>query len=113
MPWQERTVMSERQEFVAFARQEGANITALCRQFGISRKTASKWLGRAAAGERRFPDRSRRPHTSPHITPPEIEAAVKRLLKIPSLPPPGAVALVLALLAAAARPLRALRGEAR
>jgi len=33
--------------------------------------------------------------------------------EIPSLPPPGAVALVLALLAAAARPLRALRGEAR
>ena len=33
--------------------------------------------------------------------------------QIPSLPPPGAVALVLALLAAAARPLRALRGEAR
>lgn len=33
--------------------------------------------------------------------------------QIPSLPPPGAVALVFALLAAAARPLRALRGEAR
>ena len=33
--------------------------------------------------------------------------------EIPSLPPPGAVALALALLAAAARPLRALRGDAR
>ena len=33
--------------------------------------------------------------------------------EIPSLPPPGAVALVLALLATAVRPLRALRGEAR
>ena len=43
--------MSERQEFVAFARQEGANIAALCRQFGISRKTGYKWLARAAPGE--------------------------------------------------------------
>jgi transposase InsO family protein len=76
MPWQERTVMSERQEFIAFARQEGANITALCRQFGISRKTAYKWLGRAAAGARTFPDRSRRPHRSPGITPPAVEAVV-------------------------------------
>ena len=33
--------------------------------------------------------------------------------QIPSLPPPGALALALALLAAAARPLRALRGDAR
>jgi transposase InsO family protein len=76
MPWQECTTMSERQEFVAFARQEGANIAALCRQFGINRKTAYKWLGRAAAGETDGADRSRRPHTSPHITPPEVEAAV-------------------------------------
>ena len=71
--------MSERQEFVAFARQEGANIAALCRQFGISRKTAYKWLARAAAGETDGADRSRRPHTSPGITPPEVEAAVVAL----------------------------------
>jgi transposase InsO family protein len=76
MPWQERTVMSERQEFIAFARQEGATIAAVCRQFGISRKTGYKWLARAATGERAFPDRSRRPHASPRLTPPEIEAAV-------------------------------------
>ena len=47
MPWQESTIMGERQEFVGFAQQEGANISALCRRFGISRKTAYKWLGRA------------------------------------------------------------------
>lgn len=28
MPWQERSIMSERQEFVAFAGQEGANRVA-------------------------------------------------------------------------------------
>jgi transposase InsO family protein len=79
MPWQECSSMSERQEFVAFARQEGANIAALCRHFGISRKTAYKWLRRAAAGETGFADRSRRPHTSPGITPPDVEAAVLAL----------------------------------
>src|SRR3954465_1842989 len=79
MPWQEGTTMSERQEFIAFARQEDANIAALCRQFGISRKTAYKWLARAAAGETDGADRSRRPHTSPGITPPAVEAAVLAL----------------------------------
>ena len=79
MPWQECSNMSERQEFVAFARQEGANIAALCRQFGISRKTAYKWLGRAAAGETTFTDHSRRPHGSPGITPAAVEAAVLAL----------------------------------
>jgi transposase InsO family protein len=78
MPWQERTVMSERQEFVVFARQEGANIAALCRHFGISRKTGYKWLSRAAHGEP-VADRSRRPQTSPGRLSPEVEAAVLAL----------------------------------
>jgi transposase InsO family protein len=75
-PWQERTVRAEREEFLACATQEGANISALCRHFGISRKTAYKWLDRLAAGERDVRDRSRRPHTAPRRTPPEVEAAV-------------------------------------
>jgi transposase InsO family protein len=79
MPWQERTVMSERQEFIAFARQEGTNIAALCRHVGISRKTAYKWLARAEAGETGFADRSRRPHHSPGSTPAAVEAAVVAL----------------------------------
>jgi transposase-like protein len=48
MPWQERSVMSERLEFVTLASQEGANISALARRYGISRKTAYKWLDRYA-----------------------------------------------------------------
>jgi transposase InsO family protein len=76
MPWQECSSMSERQEVVAFAAQEGATIAALCRHFGISRKTGYKWLARAAAGEGRLADRSRRPHRSPLQTAPEIEARV-------------------------------------
>jgi transposase InsO family protein len=79
MPWQEQTVMSERQEFVAFASQEGANIAALCRQCGISRKTGYKWRHRAAAGETDWDDRSRRPHTSPRRTSAAMEERVLAL----------------------------------
>jgi len=82
MPWQERTIMAERQEFVTLAKQEGANITALCHQFGISRKTGYKWLGRAASGDGDLRDSARRPHTSPGQTPPEIEAAVLALREV-------------------------------
>ncbi|VTR24985.1 Uncharacterised protein [Serratia fonticola] len=39
MPWNERSAMSLRTEFVLFASQEGANIRALCRQFGIAPAT--------------------------------------------------------------------------
>ncbi|HHQ6539838.1 TPA: IS481 family transposase, partial [Serratia fonticola] len=43
MPWNERSAMSLRTEFVLFASQEGANIRALCRQFGIAPATGYKW----------------------------------------------------------------------
>ena len=78
MPWQERSVMSERQEFVVFAQHEGANLTALCRQFGISRKTGYKWLARAEAAQA-LGDRSRRPRTSPRQTPAAMEARILEL----------------------------------
>ena len=79
MPWQERSIMSERQEFVAFASQEGATISALCDQYGISRKTGYKWLARAASGDGSLADRSRRPRSSPAQTSPALEARVLEL----------------------------------
>jgi transposase InsO family protein len=78
MPWQEQTVMSQRHEFVAFAAQEGATISAVCERFGISRKTGYKWLARAA-GDGDLADRSRRPRSSPARTSPELEARVLAL----------------------------------
>jgi transposase InsO family protein len=78
MPWQECSVMSERQEFVAFAGQEGANLSALCTAYGISRKTGYKWLARAA-GDGRVSDRSRRPHASPGRTPVAMEERILAL----------------------------------
>jgi transposase InsO family protein len=79
MPWQEQTVMSQRQEFVAFALQEGATIAALCAQYGISRKTGYQWLARAAAGNRVLADHSRRPRASPTQTPAAMEDRILAL----------------------------------
>lgn len=69
--------MSERLTFVRLAEQDDANISELCRQFQISRKTGYKLLARyRQAGEAGLIDRSRRPHHSPHQTPPAVVAAV-------------------------------------
>jgi transposase InsO family protein len=79
MPFVERNVMSEREEFVMFAAREESNISALCRRFGISRKTGYKWLERhrqAAEGMGWSADRSRRPRTCPGRTDSAMEAAV-------------------------------------
>ena len=75
MPWKETSIMSSRNEFVVLAHAPGANIRQLCRRFGISSRTAYKWLTRYAdAGAAGLPDRSRRPHHSPRRTPPAVEA---------------------------------------
>jgi hypothetical protein len=39
MVWEEVTVMEKRAEFILLASREGSNLSALCRGFGISRKT--------------------------------------------------------------------------
>ena len=71
MPWQHVTPMSQRQEFVNLAMTEGANRARLCRRFGISRKTGYKWLARyLREGDLGLGDRSRRPRSSPGVTPP-------------------------------------------
>jgi transposase InsO family protein len=79
MPWLEVSVMELRAEFVMLARQEGANVSALCRSYGISRKTGYKWLARAAEAPVELGDRSRRPRSSPRRTPPALEEAVLAL----------------------------------
>src|SRR5688572_30609433 len=80
MPWNECTVLSQRQEFLVFARQGGLSVSVLARRFGISRKTAYKWLtrgGDGAAADVR--DRSRRPRHSPAQTPAALEQQVLEL----------------------------------
>ena len=70
MPWKKVTIMSQRKEFTVLAMIEGANISQLCRGFGISRKTGYKWIDRFAdRGDLGLMDRSRRPHLSPLAKP--------------------------------------------
>lgn len=77
MPFRERSIMEGRQEFCRRAMEPGANLSALCRQHGISRPVGYKWLKRySEAGVSGLLDRSRRPLHSPARTQEELEAAV-------------------------------------
>ena len=65
MSWKDVSVMSQRAEFVVLSWVEGANVSELCRRFGVSRKTGYKWLSRyAAEGRAGLVDQSRRPKVS-------------------------------------------------
>lgn len=69
MPWKETYVMDERARFVLEGMEENTNLAALCRRFGISRKTGYKWLLRyRTQGLAGLYDVSRRPLTIPHET---------------------------------------------
>ena len=78
MPWKQKsTKMELRLEFVTLAMRENANISSLCRRFGVSRTTGYKWIRRYKAdGKEGLKDRSRRPHSSPNKTSDRIEEAV-------------------------------------
>jgi transposase InsO family protein len=84
MPWLETDVRDQRIQFVTAAMQPGANISALCRAFGISRTAGYKWLGRreAAGSVTALADRSRRPHHSPRRTRDVVTARVVALREL-------------------------------
>jgi transposase InsO family protein len=81
MPWKETDVGSERIEFVVRALSDSGNFSALCREFGVSRKTGYKWLRRfeEVGSLSRLAEHSRRPHHSPARTPEAIELRVEAL----------------------------------
>ena len=65
MAWKDVSAMSQRVEFVVLASAERANVSELCRRFGVSRKTGYKWLSRyATQGRAGLVDQSRRPKVS-------------------------------------------------
>lgn len=67
----------QRFEFCVLASVEGANVAALCRRLGISRKTGYKWLARfKEEGRQGLGDRSRVPGSSPTRTATEMERLV-------------------------------------
>ena len=67
MPWRETSPMDQRMRFVLACEDSIFSVSELCARFGISRKTAYKWLERYAdAGVNGLADRSRAPKTTPH-----------------------------------------------
>jgi putative transposase len=76
MPWKERSHLDERMNFIS-RMQSGEKVTDLCKEFGISRKTAYKFVGRYEKhGPSGLHDVSRRPHHSPYQTPEEIKSLI-------------------------------------
>jgi len=77
VPWKVTTNMSVKHDFVVEAVKDATNMSALCRAYGISRKTGYKWVARyQAEGEAGLEERSRRPQRSPGQTRAELEAAI-------------------------------------
>jgi putative transposase len=75
LPWKDLSPMQQRKAFIdAYLRKEHS-VSELCRRFGISRKTAYKWIDRFLAGCE-LVDRSRRPHTSPRAIAAALEDAI-------------------------------------
>lgn len=76
MPWNARSHLDERMLFISRAKS-GEKVTDLCREFGISRKTAYKFIGRYDLhGPSGLHDVSKRPHNCPNETPPEIKSLI-------------------------------------
>lgn len=76
MPFEDWSAMSQKHEFVRLALAEGANVSQLCRRFGIGRTSGYKLLHRyQLEGPGGLAERSRRPRASPGRTPAELEAA--------------------------------------
>ena len=80
MPWNEVSIMGQREEFVGLASQPDSNIRFLCRRYQVSPTTAYKLLHRyRERGRDGLLDESRRPEHSPRRCSPAIEDAVLRL----------------------------------
>lgn len=74
MPWERKTVEEQRREF-AEAAKETKNFSALCREFGITRKTGYKWVERYKENAD-LSDKSRKPFTIANRTPIETEERI-------------------------------------
>jgi putative transposase len=63
MPWKNNSDKEQRWEFVQLAMQSKTGLAELCRRFGISRKTAYKWIARFKEdGRRGLRDQKRSAH---------------------------------------------------
>jgi putative transposase len=73
MPWHEIHAMDERMSFIVDWQREEWSVAALCRRYGVSRKTGYKWIGRYETfGLDGLKDRSSAAHRHPN----EVEVCV-------------------------------------
>ena len=73
MGWMETCAVDERMRFVMAVEERDEAFAAVCRRFGVSRKTGYKWLERyEEAGVAGLVDRSRAPLNHPQAMTPEI-----------------------------------------
>lgn len=85
MPWKATTPMDDRVAFIAAVQAGETSMAALCRRFGISRKTGYKWWQRYQAdGVSGLAERSRAPRTSPQAISAEV---TERVLATRAAPP--------------------------
>jgi len=102
MPWTTSSPMDQKTQFIADYLRQTLSITELCLHYGISRKTAYKWISRYhEAGLSGLQDRSRKPRSCPHQTESDLVQALldarrrhptwgaKKLLKLLSRSDPG------------------------
>jgi putative transposase len=77
MPWSQTSPMDQRTQFIADYLRKVLSITELCDLYGISRKTAYKWIDRyLRQGPAGLEEHSRRPHSSPNRTSDEVTEAL-------------------------------------
>jgi transposase-like protein len=83
MPWRTTDVDEQRMQFVIRATSGTERLSALCREFGISRPTGYVWRRRYQQSRTltQISERSRRPHHSPTRTGPGQEQRVVALRK--------------------------------
>lgn len=80
MPWRETSSMDQRTQFIADYQRSIESLTELAARYGITRKTAYKWIDRyEAAGFAGLAERSRRPASCPHATARETVDAILEL----------------------------------
>jgi putative transposase len=80
MSWNNTNTKQEREAFIGDFEREEFGVVELARRYGISRKTAYKWLGRfAEEGWAGLEERSRAPQNHPNALPAEMEERVLEL----------------------------------
>jgi putative transposase len=77
MPWNQTSPMDQRTQFIADYLRQTLSISELCEHYGVSRKTAYKWIDRyLTRGPAGLEERSRRPHHCWRQTPDYVVQAL-------------------------------------